>query len=68
MTAVADTDLGDVDEAQAVLAWRALILTQSGYPPEDAFRLAEDPAVDVHVAVYLLEAGCDVDLALRIVT
>ena len=65
---MADTDLGDVDEAQAVLAWRALTLTQAGYPAEDAFRLAERPDVDLHQAVSLLEAGCAVPLALRILT
>lgn len=68
MTGVADQDLAGVDEEASVVAWRAHVLVRAGYPADVAFALAEDPAVDVHVAVYLLEAGCDVDLALRIVT
>lgn len=51
-----------------MLAWRAKVLVDAGYPAETAFELAERPDVDLHQAVYLLEAGCDVGLAVRILT
>ena len=42
------------------------VLREAGYPPEDALLLAIDPDVDLHEAVALLERGCKVETALRI--
>lgn len=53
-------------EPDDVIGWRARMLVKAGYSPGDAFQLAENPDVDLHVAVYLLESGCPVETALRI--
>jgi hypothetical protein len=66
--AVADRAPEVADEPVRVTAWRAHLLTHAGYPPEEAFLLAERQDVDVHVALDLLEQGCDLDTALRILT
>ena len=41
-------------------------LQQAGWPETDALLLAERPEVDLHVACDLLERGCDVATAWRI--
>lgn len=53
-------------EAQRVEEWRLEMLVQCGFPPDDAALLAVDPGADVHEACGLLEAGCSVGTALRI--
>ena len=53
-------------ESHTVEMWRVDVLREAGYPPEDALLLAIDPDVDLHEAVALLERGCKVETALRI--
>jgi hypothetical protein len=61
------TTTGTITPTQpAVTAWRTLVLLQAGYPTHDATLLADRPDIDLHEAVYLLEAGCDVETALLI--
>jgi hypothetical protein len=52
-----------VDE---VRTWRLEELLRAGYPKEEAFLLSGAPGVDLHLAVTLLEQGCPVETALRI--
>jgi hypothetical protein len=49
-----------------VEAWRTEVLEHAGYPTKIALALAADPHVDLHQAVQLLEHGCPVLTALRI--
>jgi hypothetical protein len=53
----------DVD---GILAWRFEALCRAGYGVAAAARIACRQDVDLHVAVELLERGCDRDTALRI--
>ena len=53
-------------EVDEVTCWRERILEQAGYGADDAHLIAERPEIDLHVAVYLAEAGCSVETALRI--
>ena len=64
MTAAAKAE--DVVELDGVLAWRIDVLLHAGYQYPAALTLAAHPDVDLHQAVYLAEAGCDHDTALRI--
>lgn len=52
-------------EAALVLSWRFEVLSRAGYSREDAFRLACEGA-DLHRAAELLERGCPVDTAVKI--
>jgi len=56
------------DPADTVEAWRLHVLITAGYPLAAADLLAVDMRVDLHQAVYLLEAGCPSALAVRILT
>lgn len=58
-------DAASPDEA-GIIAWRAQVLNQAGFPPAEAFELAERPDIDLHGAVDLLGHGCPVKTALRI--
>lgn len=49
-----------------VLFWRYEQLELAGYPRDDAITLAENPDVDLHLAVGLLARGASVEEALRI--
>jgi hypothetical protein len=49
-----------------VLAWRQEELERAGYPRLDAIELAQRWDVDLHAAVSLLNDGCSVETALRI--
>lgn len=49
-----------------VMAWRYECLEHAGYPVVEAIELAENPDVDLHTAVALLERGASIDEALRI--
>ena len=51
-----------------VVAWRYDQLEDAGYPVELAIALAERADVDLHKAIELLERGCTVDEAIRILT
>ena len=53
-------------EVELVEQWRLDTLERAGYDAESAAVLAASPEVDLHAAVTLLEHGCPVDLALRI--
>jgi hypothetical protein len=46
--------------------WRLECLIVAGYPRSAALELSERRDVDLHVAVRLLETGCEVGTALRI--
>jgi hypothetical protein len=53
-------------QTEPVHRWRLEQLLAAGYPPRDAQVLSDRADVDLHLAVRLLEAGCPVDTALRI--
>ena len=59
--------LHPVDETGLIEAWRAEALERAGYPAEAAEEIAARHDIDLHQATDLLQAGCPVDLALRIV-
>jgi hypothetical protein len=56
-----------VDETGLIEAWRAQALERAGYPADAAVAIAARHDIDLHQAVDLLEAGCPLELALRIV-
>jgi hypothetical protein len=58
-----DTDQEPVDTVEA---WRLHVLISAGYTLAEADLLAADLRVDLHQAVYLLEAHCPSALAVRI--
>lgn len=53
-------------ETERVEHWRFTSLERAGYDAEAAAVLAASPEVDLHDAIALLERGCSVPLALRI--
>jgi hypothetical protein len=53
-------------EVDRVEQWRLASLSRAGYDLESAAVLAASPEVDLHSAVTLVEQGCPVPLALRI--
>ncbi|MGZ8688184.1 MAG: hypothetical protein ACXWZP_07125 [Gaiellaceae bacterium] len=58
-----------VDDRDArVLHWRAERLIAAGYDGETALLLAFDTTVDLHQATDLVERGCPVATAVRILT
>ena len=61
-TAVA-TPKTQVDQ---VVSWRLTQLRRAGYPQREAVLLSRCADVDLHLAVELVERGCPVDVALRI--
>ncbi len=68
-----ETELEDVecpvDDGDArVLHWRAERLIAAGYDGEAALVLAFDTTVDLHQATDLVERGCPVATAVRILT
>ena len=60
-------ELHPLDETGLIEAWRAEALERAGYPAEAAEEIAGRHDIDLHRAVDLLQAGCPVELALRIV-
>jgi hypothetical protein len=64
--AATDITLVESTEMERIERWRAEELERAGYEPRAAGRLAVRHDVDLHTAVDLLERGCPVDLALRI--
>jgi len=50
----------------SVLAWRAEQLLRVGVDSAPAAVLAQDPSVDLHVLLELLDRGCPTHLAVRI--
>ena len=61
-----DIYLADPTERERIERWRAEELERAGYEPRAAGRLAVRHDVDLHLAMDLLERGCSVDLALKI--
>jgi hypothetical protein len=61
-TSLLDTTRG----IDLVRNWRLECLTRAGYPRREAHELSELPDLDLHLAVRLLERGCTVETALRI--
>lgn len=55
-------------EQSRVLTWRFDELDRAGYPTDVALVLAENPDVDLHLAVALLRRGATIHEALRILT
>ncbi len=53
-------------ELEQIETWRRERLEAAGYPPPAAAELALRHDVDLHRAVALLERGCSVEVALRI--
>jgi hypothetical protein len=53
-------------ELERVERWRAEALERAGYAHRDALELASRTDVDLHEAIGLLERGCPVELAVRI--
>ena len=64
--AATDIILVDSTEMERIERWRAEELERAGYEPRAAGRLAVRHDVDLHSAIELLERGCPVDIALRI--
>jgi hypothetical protein len=56
----------DRAERAAVAAWRRRQLDEAGFPARLAAPLADDPRVDVHALIELVERGCPPALAVRI--
>lgn len=54
------------ESLERVRRWRLQELRQAGYPAYDAEVLAARTDVDLHLAIMLLDEGCPVDTALRI--
>jgi hypothetical protein len=46
--------------------WRREQLVHSGFPPQLANQLARDRRYDLHALIELVERGCAVELAVRI--
>ena len=62
----AELELQIETEAERIERWRAEELARAGYEPFQAAELAARQDVDLHLAVGLLERGCPLDTALRI--
>jgi hypothetical protein len=62
----AELDIQVETEAERIERWRAEELERAGYEPLQAAELAARQDVDLHLAVELLERGCPVGTALRI--
>jgi hypothetical protein len=55
-------------ETERVTLYREEVLYHAGYPLELAEQLAKNDYVNLHLAVQLVEQGCDPKLAERILT
>jgi hypothetical protein len=62
----AEVEIQVETEAERIGRWRAEELERAGYDPISAGELAARQDIDLHLAVDLLERGCPVDTALRI--
>jgi hypothetical protein len=61
-----DVLVNRVAELDPVRRWRLQALVRAGYSPTDALVLSGNAEVDLHRAVELLERGCPVETAMRI--
>jgi hypothetical protein len=62
----AELDVYIETESERIQRWRAEELERAGYGTSDAAELAGRSDVDLHLAVDLLERGCPMQTALRI--
>jgi hypothetical protein len=62
----AELDIQVETETERIERWRAEELERAGYEPLQAAELAVRNDVDLHLAVDLLERGCPLETALRI--
>jgi hypothetical protein len=62
---IAETEIPTTED-ERVSRWRLEQLVRAGYDEVDALLLAEYADVDLHVATELLQRGCPVGTALRI--
>jgi hypothetical protein len=53
-------------EIERIERWRATELERAGFEPAAAAMLAARADIDLHRAIDLVRAGCDPELALRI--
>jgi hypothetical protein len=66
MTAAQFEEL-EIPEVEAVLRWRFEVLMNAGYDPGSAMILASHVEVDLHEAARLIERGCPLETAMKIV-
>ncbi len=59
-------ELHESTEIEQIESWRKQELERAGYPRAAAKVLAGRHFVDLHLAVELVERGCDPELALQI--
>lgn len=65
----ADTHIEVVEtELERVERWRTSELMRVGFPGDDAVALAARTDVDLHEAIELVQRGCPLDLAIRILS
>jgi hypothetical protein len=62
----AELDVYEETESERIQRWRAQELERAGYGADEAAELAARMDVDLHLAVELLERGCEPETALRI--
>ena len=60
------SDTTSAAQQATIAAWRRRRLTLAGFDPRLAARLADEPAVDLHELLTLLDRGCAPELAARI--
>ena len=54
------------EKPRIVVQWRFDSLREAGYGEREALEIAMRPDIDLHLAVRLMELGCDQETALRI--
>ena len=59
-------EVQDRTELERIERWRQEALERGGYPPDAARALAGRHEIDLHRAVELLQRGCPVETALKI--
>lgn len=51
---------------QEILSWRVALLTDVGFSADTAARLARDRRYDLHALLELVDHGCPLEFAVRI--
>ncbi len=64
--AATDVRIVEESETERIERWRAGELERAGYDPDSACGLAQRHDVDLHLAIELLERGCPVETAVKI--
>ncbi|BCT78213.1 hypothetical protein SCMU_40550 [Sinomonas cyclohexanicum] len=54
------------NEEERIVAWRARLLRDAGFPATLAARMAAARGVDIHELLSLVDKGCPPELAVRI--